>query len=259
MFKKPKTFENINLLFKTSECAQLFNIWLCDFLSLPQPRRKGSLPFGLPKAAGNGRKSEQSYLYYLRKICDEPQLGGDTKDFLSAVENFCDWLEGETVIEKIWFSSISLELDMRVVRFDALKITGNLLKHNFTRLEADVKKIQEILKRNGHQRTIEECYLVLPEFREWFHEHAFEYQSSEIAELLNEIRWAIHEYLRSEFLRAYEVCPGDSPSVAYRFNIPESICSPLTQEVYYNLMNLVRRKPIVPRFSINQLFKTRLR
>ena len=31
MFRKPETFENIGLLFSTSENAQLFNILLCDF------------------------------------------------------------------------------------------------------------------------------------------------------------------------------------------------------------------------------------
>ena len=258
MFRKPETFENIGLLFSTSENAQLFNILLCDFLSLPHPRRKGSLPFDLPKVPASGRKSDQSHLYYLRRVCNEPHLGSDTKDLLAAVENFSNWLEGETVIEKVWFSSIGLELNMRVIRFDALKITGNLLKHSFTRLEADVRKIQRILEANGHQRTIEECYLVLPEFREWFHEHAFEYQSSEITEFLNEIRWATHEYLHPEFSRAYEEYPSNS-NATYRFNIPDSICEPFAKAVYWDLMNLVRKKPIVPRFTVHSAFKTRLR
>ncbi|MCY3825547.1 MAG: hypothetical protein OXG62_16950 [Nitrospinae bacterium] len=260
MFRKPETFSNIGLLFSTSESAQLFNILLCDFLSLPQPRRKGSLPFGLPTVPAKVRNSEQSHLYYLRRICNEPHLGSDTKNLLVAVENFSNWLEGETVLEKVWFSSIELELDMRVVRFDALKITGNLLKHNFTRLEADTKKIQRILKANGHQRTVEECYLILSEFKEWFHDHAFNYQSSEIAGLFNEIRWAIHVYLQSEFSRAHDPYFDDSLNIMrYSYNIPKSICKPLAKAMYWDLMNLVRSKPIVPRFSVSQSFKTGLR
>ena len=260
MFRKPETFEYIGLLFSTSENAQLFNILLCDFLSLPQPKAKNSLPFNLPKAPENGRKSDRSHLYYLRMVCNEPRLGSDTKDLLAAVENFSRWLEGETVLEKVWFSSIGLELNMRVTRFDALKITGNLSKHNFTRLEADVKKIRRILEANGHQQTVEECYLILSEFYEWFHEHAFIYQSSEIAELLNEIRWATHEYLQPEFSRAHDPYFNDSMNImSYRFDVPKTICEPLAKAMYWDLMNLVRRKPIVPRFSVSQSFKTGLR
>ena len=260
MFVNTDTFDNSNVLFSTSAHAQLFNILLCDFLSLPQPKAKNSLPFNLPKAPENGRKSDRSHLYYLRMVCNEPRLGSDTKNLLVAVENISNWLEGETVLEKVWFPSIELELDMRVVRFDALKITGNLLKHNFTRLEVDTKKIQRILKTNGHQRTVEECYLILSEFNEWFHDHAFIYQSSEIAELLNEIRWAIHVYLLPEFSRAHDPYYDDTLNIMrYSYNIPKSICKPLAKAMYWDIMNLVRSKPIVPRFSVSQSFKTGLR
>jgi len=63
------------------------------------------------------------------------------------------------MIEKVWFSSMDLELDMKVQRIKALKMTGDIGKHNFTRLEGVVKSFQSTLEANGHVKTMEECYL----------------------------------------------------------------------------------------------------
>ena len=65
---------------------------------------------------------------------------------------------------------MDLELDMKVQRIKALKMTGDIGKHNFTRLEGVVKSFQSTLEANGHVKTMEECYLALPEFQEWFYE-----------------------------------------------------------------------------------------
>ena len=259
MLVKKETFNNSNVLFSTSAHAQLFNIQLCDFLSLPQAKSGHPLPFNLSKSQFK-RKSDRSYLFYLRNICSDPNLGSDTKSLLLAVENFSKWLEEDTLIQEAWFPSIELKLDLRVVRIDALKIAGNFAKHNFTRLEADVKKIKQIFKDNDHKLKIEECYQILSEFHEWFHNHAFNYQSSEIAELLNELRWAIHQYLEAEFKRAYKPYSNDSMNIgAYKYLLPNLITKPLIKAIYRDLMNTVRSKPIVPRFTVNTAFKTRLR
>ena len=258
MFVKNETFNNRNVLFSTSAHAQLFNIQLCDFLSLPQAKSGHPLPFNLSESQFE-RKSDRSYLFYLRKICSEPKLDSDTTSLLLAVENFSKWLEEDTFIQEAWFPSINLNLDIRVVRIDALKIAGNITKHNFTRLEADVKKIKNIFKANDHNLKTEECYQILSEFHELFHDHAFNYQSSKIAELLNETRWAIHEYLEAEFKCAYKPYFNDSMNIkSYKYILPDLIAKPFTKAIYWDLMNTVRKKPIVPRFAVNTAFQTEL-
>lgn len=259
MFIKRDSFENSNVAFQTSAHARLFNIWLCDFLSSPVPMRK-TMPFDLTRAPNEGPNSMRSYLFYLKEICKNPQLGNAPTPLMAAVENFSNWLDGETVIENVWLPSIELELNMRVKRVDALKITANLAKHNFTRLEYNVKKIQTLLIKNGHQKSLEDCYSVLPEFREWFFDHAFIYQSTHITEFLNNIRWAIQDYLHTEFTRAYiPIYNSGLKAHYYKFDVHSEIKGQLTKAMYWDLMNSVLTKPIVPRFNASPHFKTELR
>lgn len=259
MFVKCETFENSNVMFQTTAHARLFNIWLCDFLSVPLGK-KGKFPFGFTEVPSDEPTSMKSYLFYLFEVCEDSKFGRVSDSLFDAANDFKVWLEGETVVEKVWLPSIDLKLDMRIVRADALKITGNLAKHNYTRLEGDVKKIGKILENNGHIKTIEECYLLLPEFQEWFFDHAFMYQSTEITELLNNIRWAIHDYLQPEFSRAYEpYYHSGLRANSYKFNVHEEINEPLAKAMYWDLLNLVRRKPIVSKFTASPSFKSELR
>ena len=52
-------------------------------------------------------------------------------------------------------------------------------------------------------RDIDEhmSYLAIENFFEWFFDNIFLYHSSQIAEFLNNIRWAIFRYLQPEFAR----------------------------------------------------------
>lgn len=146
---------------------------------------------------------------------------------------------------------------MKVRRFDAIRHTGNIAKHNFTRLERTVQKIRNILRENGHERSMEECYSILPELQEWFHNHAFVGLSSAISEHLNNIRWAIHNYLMDEFRRAYaEKFDEKIQFRDYWFDIPEQMKKAFARDAYYHIMNLVRAGPILPKFTINPHFRS---
>ena len=191
-----------NILFRSSTHARLFNILLVDFLSLPQKRKDGA-PFDLKLPSETDQLSEKTYLFFLNKILEDPQLSTHNAGLRSVVEEFANWLAGDTLIENAWFPSLELEIDLKINRIEALKMTGDICKHNFTRLSARAKSLQNALSRNAEERSIDECYLALPEFQEWFHNHAFVYQSSQISEFLNRLRWAIHDYLKPEFQRAH--------------------------------------------------------
>ncbi|WP_204351221.1 hypothetical protein, partial [Serratia marcescens] len=77
-----------------------------------------------------------------------------------------------------------------------LKICGTISKHGFTRLGDIVGKIRRILADNGTDIDEGQCYLVIPEFQEWFQDNIFMASATTVAWHLNEIRWGIYRYLR---------------------------------------------------------------
>lgn len=131
---------------------------------------------------------------------------------------------------------------------------GNISKHSFPRLSQTVTRLQQLLKANGSPIDEGQAYLVLPEFYEWFHRNIFAYHSSTIAEYLNDLRLGIFEYLQPEFLRAYHEV---EPRPKYSFHIPAAIMNPLAKAMYWELMNLVRARPVMSRFEVSQYAKMR--
>jgi hypothetical protein len=151
--------------------------------------------------------------------------------------------------------SINLKTNIKIKRIAFIKICGNIGKHNFARLGADVAAICEVLKANGTTIDPTYGYLLLPEFYDWFHDNIFSYHSSAIAEFLNNIRWGIYDYLRPEFERSYT--KDDPASLAYRFDIPRNCKHDVAKAMYWDLMNAVRSQPYMPRFAVTRYLKLR--
>ena len=93
IFVKHESVENTNLMFNTMSHQRLFNILLGDFLSQPQKKGKGSLPFGLPEPPPNARPSDLTYLFYLRQICDVPKFNSIADLICTPLEAFADLLD----------------------------------------------------------------------------------------------------------------------------------------------------------------------
>jgi hypothetical protein len=251
MFSKFAPTSDTELRFETSTHKRLFNIILADFLSKPN-----SQAFNLPTPPQRLPKSDQTYLFYLRRVCDSPTIGPTRGDCIRIpLDAFVQWLEADCSVEKVWLPSISLETDITVKRIQFIKICGNIAKHGFPRLNDSVKGICEILKNNGHTIGDGEGYLVIQEFYEWFHTDIFGYHSSAIAEFLNNIRWGIYDYLRPEFESSFT--RDDPNSIAYRYIYPTACQSSLAQAMYSDLMNVVRREPYMPRFEVTRYLKMR--
>lgn len=250
-----------NILFRTSTHARLFNILLADFLSFPQSEKGGRLPFDLKSPPSDGHPSDRSYLFFVKEIVKDPQVSKSATDLDSVVDGFANWLDSDTIIKNVWFSSLDLEINITVNRAKVLKMTGNIGKHNFTRLSSVVKSVQKVLQDNGIKKNIDECYLALPEFQEWFHDHAFVYQSSQIAEFLIGLRYAIHHYLIPEFKRAYKKTNPDesSQTSGYSFDVPQNIKNTVARAMYWDLMNSVRQGPRIPKFTVDIMMKSALR
>jgi hypothetical protein len=254
MFELLASTENTNLMFSTATHARLFNVLLADFLSSPQKdRKRGTLPFGLPPTPREGVLSQQSYLYYLSGLCEDPKLDKRTEALANAVSSFRDWLDAECVVPEVWLAEIGVQANVRAPRLELLKICGNIGKHNFSRLEVNVRDIMRILENSGQPLTEQQAFIALPSFYEWFHRHFFVYHSSTIAEYLNNLRWALFGYLRHEFQRSF--VPPAKGDIVYSFMVPEDCQQPLAREMYWGLMNHVRGKPYFPAFTVTKSLK----
>ncbi len=245
-----------NLMPQTHNTLRLFNLLLGDFLSPLQKKGTAKLPFGLSAPPNNARLSNFTFLYYIRQVCDDPKLCSNVELIRHQLEAFSDWLEEESVVEKVWLPSVNVEVDLKIRRITWLKICGDIGKHSFARLEGNVKKIVRILGEHGHPVDEGMAYTVLPEFWEWFHTHLFAYHASTIAEFLNNIRWAFFECLRPEFERAYNSLSTDPMYPNYEFIVPDQISEPIARTMYWDLMNRVRSEPWFPRFTVTPHLKS---
>lgn len=253
VFGEPITHRPTNLLFATSTHRRMFAILLGDFLSLPQPRGKRPIPFGLTAPAQGETGSALTYLRYLRAIAAAPQLGTDILALKTVVEAFAAWLDGSFTYPKVWLSDLNIEFDMTVERIWVLKTVGDLSKHNFSRLEGQISRIHDMLQRHGH--TVEEglIYTALPNIEEWLSDDLLVYHASTIAEFLNNIRAAIYAYLRPEFARAFQ----RGEDLHYTFDVPAGIGQGLPLAMYWRLMNALRHPPIFPAFEVSPFHKLR--
>jgi hypothetical protein len=254
LFCKFSDTENVTLLPNTRNDLRLFNILVGDLLSAPKAGTLG-LP-GIPPAAHG---ADKTYLAYLRRVIENPQLARGRECLIAKpTECLASWLEADFTVKDVWLSNISVKLDVTITRLESIKICSNIAKHNFSRLSEDVGRIRAILERNGRPVTEEEAYLLLPDFYEWFHTNIFAYHTSRIGEMLNNILWGIYDYLLQEFARAYRKTKPDDPNdITYGYSVPANIRDGLAKAMYWDLMNDVRGKPYMPRFKADQALTVR--
>ena len=164
------------------------------------------------------------------------------------------WLDGEMTVDA-WLPSIDMDVCLTMKREISLRVCGNISKHNPSRLTRIAKDMQQILQKHGITATHQEVLGVLPEFYDRFGDGIFNYQSNAIAELLNNVRWGIHDYLELEYLRAHVRDPVDASK--YRYKYPAGMSNEFVKGCYWALMNSVRRGPYVNRFAVNKIMKSR--
>jgi hypothetical protein len=254
-FGPPITDRPTNLLPNTSTDQRIFAILLGDFLSLPKPHRGDAMPFGLSVPTKDEKGSARTYLRYLREITANPSFSGNIGPLANEVDAFAVWLDAELTCHKVWLGDLNIEFDMTVERIWVFKAVGDLAKHNFSRLEGQIRPIQNMLVRHGFAVEEGEIYGALPNIEEWLRGHILAYHTSTIAEFLNNIRWAIYGYLRPEFVRAFR---RESACVPYTFDVPAAIGQGLPRGMYWRLMNAMRSEPHFPRFEVAASLKVNL-
>ena len=258
MFVKNDDAEPTNLLFETGHHARLFIILLRDFLSQVHAFNSEPMPLGLEKAPPNARPSDLTFIFHLRQVCGDPKLGMAATGLGERIETFADWLEGDFVAPGVHLPDIDVTVDLRVKRFRYIKMCGDIAKHNLARLSTNVGCLRKLLKTAGHAVSEQEAYLAIEGFFEWFFDDIFIYHSSQIAEFLNNIRWAIFEYLQPEYQRSWHLTDDATPDFPrYGYHFPSGIIEPVARAMYWDVMNRVRAKPWVRPFVVSNFFKLR--
>jgi hypothetical protein len=230
-----------NILFHTSTHQKLFNILLVDLLSKPDERLVGR---------------DLSYLDALREICNQPSfdVNGSIAKLESAVASFADWLALERTVN-VWLPSTASEVKLTLSRSTFIRICGNVSKHSILRQSHPAKELRTMLGQAGVSLSLDGAVLALEDFYERFHYDIFNYHASTIAELLNEIQWGAYDHLMPEYQRSYVYEEG--AMMKYHFCYPEEVQSDLAKSLYWDLMNWIRRKPIVERFTVTNYLKMR--
>jgi hypothetical protein len=164
--------------------------------------------------------------------------------------------DGET--RNFWFPTINKAIALKITRIEFIKICGNISKHNILGLSRQAKTIQEIFDKNNVPIELTEALLIMEEFYQQFHDDLLNYHASTIAEFLNNLRWAVYEYLQPLYEQSVE-CRWDErlklnlPDYHY----PDDIVNQYVREVFWNLMNDVRSEPYMPRFTVTRYLKMR--
>ena len=258
MFVRTDLKNPTNLLFQDEERQRLFMILLGDFLSQIQGFRNKPVPFGLSKAPRDANLADRTFIFHLRQVCEAPQFGNDTSDLQKQIEAFAEWLEEEFVAPEVHLPDIDMQLDLHIKRYRYIKLCGDIAKHHLGRLSANVRHVKDLLNQSGQNIDSHTVYLAFENFFDWFFDDIFICHSSQIAEFLNNIRWEIFHYLELEFARSYHLTENATPDFpAYRYNVPEDIHQPIAHAMYWDVMNRMLRKPLMPRFVIHETFKRR--
>lgn len=245
-----------NLLPQTSETLRQFGILLRDFLSPVTGRGKGPLPFGLPKPPNADRATDHTSLFYLQRICENPLIGDDIRQLHKIVQDFRAWLEEYAMVERVWLGHIEVEVDLRIKRIDFIRMSGDIGKHNFLRLGGQASRLRTILQENDVTIDESDSYLALPDCWDWFHTHLLAFHASNIAEFLNNIRYAIRHYI-APVARSRRIVTGKYQEFEhFTFDRPVEIVNKFAWAQYFDLLQSSLRKPNFPRFSVSKSFKT---
>ncbi|EIO3980394.1 hypothetical protein LQK36_004297 [Vibrio vulnificus] len=219
----------------------LFFIRLVDFLSCTDAR--GPLP-------------KTIFLKGLADICESPNfsIAESELELKKTVSNFRHWLNEIRDIS-IWIPSIDIEATLKITRVEAIKMSGDISKHNYLRSVGVADEFRKVLQRSGISVDSTSALLALGDFQERFGDDVLIYMASHICEFLNNIRLGIRTYLQHEFKRSFTP-KGDLWSGAYTYDVPKNIGNKYAVSCYWELMNELRSKPYMEKFIVADSFRS---
>lgn len=219
------------LIFDTSVHRDLFLVRLLDFV------KEG----GAKSLTG----VEGSCLGVVKHWALNPSFdqAGSANELRSSITELEEWLQAKSPVS-LWLPTLDIDAKLSISRLEFITIAGNCSKHNLSRLTGVSKRVMTILTEHGFSVDAEMIPLALEDFREHLSENYFVYYSTWLAELLNNIRWALHTYLWPTFLASYK----PEADGTYHYVYPASIASKIPQQWFWRLMNHVRSEPKLKRF-----------
>lgn len=222
------------VIFETRVHRDLFLIRLLDFV-----KESGSKQ--LTGVTG-------SCLAVLKEVCVTECFNANEciTELRKSIEALEVWLSTKKEIT-LWLPTLDVDAKIKVSRLDFLSITGNHSKHNLSRLTGVSRDVAKILNDHGYPVSEEQIPLALDDFREHLAENYFVYYSTWLAELLNNIRWGLQSYLTPIFIISYKTDPADAP--AYKYEYPPEITNTVPREWFWRLMNNIRSRPYLKKFS----------
>lgn len=236
--------DQVEARFKDAPHLQLFYIRLLDF----------ALEGGSKELFGE----KISCLDLLKNIGNNPKLSTSesARDLSICVTELRDWLE--TVIHpNLWLAEMDINVRLSVTRLQLLKITGNQAKHNLGRLTGVAAQVRESLKAHGHEVAPEAAPFALEGFREHLEQNLFIYYGSWLAELINNLTWAIYRYILPIYNQQVIFLDGPhSGSYRYKPLMQTDLSSP-DQAWLYRLLNEARHPPAIERFRAPSYLKQR--
>ncbi len=239
-----------NVMFETRMHTRLFLILLGDFLAQTTGRSGKPIPLGLAEPPRGTTEANLTFLFHLRQVCSAPVLGDDSMELSISVEAFATWLEQQFVAEAVNLESVGPAIDITISRVLYLRMCADIAKHNLARLERNMQRLKALLATAGHPVEDHDAYVNLDSFYTWF-ENIFIYHAGQIAEHLNNIRWAIYRYLMPEYARSWHRLEGWTElHPMYGYHVPAEIGEPVARAMYWDVMNRCRAKPYVGAFTI---------
>lgn len=172
------------------------------------------------------------------------------KFLATAVQEFEEWLNYRTDMT-FWLPDLDINAKLNVSRSELLHISGNYSKHNIARLTRVSKSFHKILIENGYDVEIESIPFAIDYFCDHLNENYFIYQCTWLSELLNNIRWAIYDYLYPVFTETYI----RESELSIRYDYPEGVSNETSQKWYWGMMDAVLRKPYFKRFKAAHYLK----
>ena len=229
------------VMFNDYPHRSLFFIRLVDFLSCTDAR--GPLP-------------KTIFLKGLADICASPNfsIAESESELKETVLQFRNWLNEMREIS-IWMPSIDTETTLQITRVEAIKMSGDISKHNYLRSIGVAEEFRKVLQRSGVSVDSTNSLLALGDFQERFGDDVLIYMSSQICEFLNNIRLGIRAYLSYEFKRCLVHHEGGRLGW-YTYDIPKEIKSEYSKACYCYLMNEMRSRPYMDRFVVADSFRS---
>lgn len=222
--------------FPTAVHQKLFYILLIDFLS------KNTDDTLLP--------GDLSVLDQVSKVANQPLLSTRSESLLTACDTLQEWLQAKVDV-KVWASALDAELTLQLTRREIIYFAGNMSKHHYGHLTAVTNRLYKLL--DDQERPRHDIIPALESIYAALHDDILNYHASTVAELLNNIRWGIHDYLTPEYARSYRKID----SMRYEFDIPAGITTDFARSCYWDLMNSVRAKPYIGKFAVPDILKLR--